>query len=119
MLVPRLGERQAQALQTQLSRALTGFERTTCGSARIEDLARSELVIAPGDGSTPNLGTLTERPFAMIFYATLDDEIFGALTRLGLDAPSAWRGRFAFPAPPRSGDRDPAAESRSPEAQPG
>tara|TARA_B100001750_G_scaffold242271_1_gene255380 strand:- start:2041 stop:2970 length:930 start_codon:yes stop_codon:yes gene_type:complete len=111
VLLPELGDAEREALQGWLARSLAGFERTTCGAVRIEDLAGSAMTIEPGDPERPNLGTLTEEQFAMIFYATLEHEIFPAFGELGLDAQAAWRERFAYPAP---GKRpDPSAESRS------
>ena len=104
VLLPQLDEGARSALQTQLARALAGFERTTCGSVRIEDLAGVAMAIAPGDPSEPNLGTLTERQFAMIFYATLEHEIFPALSELGLDPERAWAERFEHRAPAQRAD---------------
>lgn len=110
VLLPELDEASRAGLQEHLAKAFAGFERTTCGKVRIEDLAGSEMEIAPGeDADEPNLGTLTERQFAMIFYATLEHEIFPALRELGLDPEAAWARRVAYPA--KKG-RDPAAESR-------
>jgi len=109
VLVPLLDEKGRKNLQEQLAKSFAGFERTTCGKVRIEDLAGSEMAIVPGeDADEPNLGTLTERQFAMIFYATLEHEIFGALKQLGLDPEAAWVRRAAYPAK----GREPAAESR-------
>jgi len=111
VLVPRLSEESRGTLQEQLAKSFAGFERTTCGKVRIEDLAESAMAIVPGEeAEEPNLGTLTERQFAMIFYATLEHEIFGALKELGLDPEAAWVRRAAYPAPAKG--REPAAESR-------
>lgn len=110
VLVPTLDDTERDALQTQLSRALAGFERTTCGKVRVEDLAGRELEItAPEPGAPPNLGTLTEEEFAAIFYATLEARIFPALEPLGLDPMRAWAERGRFPA----ARREASAEARA------
>lgn len=101
VLIPTLDDEEKRALQVQLSRALAGFERTTCGKTRVEDLANSEveIVAAVDPDATPNLGTLSEREFAAIFYATLEQRIFPELEALGLDPLRAWAERGSFPAP--------------------
>jgi len=62
VLVPTLDEAEKGALQEQLGRALAGFERTTCGKTRVEDLVGHEVEIAPSTDPEghPNLGTLTQ-----------------------------------------------------------
>ena len=110
VIVPLLDEKGRADLQEQLAKSFAGFERTTCGQVRIEDLAGSEMEIVPGEeADEPNLGTLSERQFAMIFYATLEHEIFPALRELGLDPEAAWVRRATYPA---AKGREPAAESR-------
>ncbi len=101
VLMPTLDDAETRALHLQLSRALAGFERTTCGQTRVEDLVNSEveIVAAVDPDATPNLGTLSEREFAAIFYATLEQRIFPELEALGLDPLRAWAERGSFPAP--------------------
>lgn len=93
VLVPELNEEEKQSLHTQLRRSLAGFERTTCGPVRLEDLAGTELTIEAPSGGDANLGTLSYEQFAMIFYATLEQEIFPGLQELGLDPMQAWKTR--------------------------
>jgi hypothetical protein len=113
VLIPTLDERDHAALQEQLARSLAGFERTTCGKVRVEDLVGHEVEIAASEDpdAAPNLGTLGEREFAAIFYATLEQRIFPELTTLGLDPMRAWAERGRFPAPAKA--REASAETRA------
>lgn len=93
-LVPRLDQVEQAALQRQLTRALGGFERTVCGAVQIEELAGREITITPWEaGDAPNLGTLSDEQYAMIFYSCLEHEVFPALDSLGLDTKAAWASR--------------------------
>ena len=105
VLVADLDDAELATLQTQLAKSFAGFERTTCGGVTVEDLAEREIVIEPGD---PNLGTLSYEQFAVIFFSTLEHEIFPKLRELGLDPDAAWVERMRYPRGPRS---DVAAES--------
>ena len=49
--------------------------------------------------SGPNLGTLSDLQYAMIFYATLETEILPQLDALGLDGAGAWAERYATAGP--------------------
>jgi hypothetical protein len=96
-LLPRLDEAGRARVTKALPRMLAGFEVSTCGSLRAEDLAGTTLEVAPGDPAHPNLGTLDERTYAAIFYATLEGEIFPRLSELGLDPHAAWASRPSMP----------------------
>jgi hypothetical protein len=117
VLVPTLDEAEKSALQEQLGRALAGFERTTCGKTRVEDLVGHEVEIAPSTDPEghPNLGTLSEREFAAIFYATLEQRIFPELEAVGLDPMRAWAERGRFPAPASKQRPEASAETRAAE----
>ena len=106
VLVPELDDTEKDALQSQLATSFAGFERTTCGGVTIDDLAEHEEVIERGE---PNLGTLSHRQFAAIFFATLEDEIFPKLESLGLDPMRAWAERLRHP---RDRSPDASAETR-------
>ena len=110
VLINDLDSTEHAALQHELAASFAGFERTTCGGVTVEQLADSEMEIGPSD--EPNLGTLSSEQFAMIFFATLEQEIFGRLDALGLDAQRAWQDRLRFAAP--KGRPDAAAETRAP-----
>jgi hypothetical protein len=89
-LLPRLSDEHRRRLEAQLSASLAGFEAsTTCGIS-VDELANTELAIERG---STNLGTLTDRQYAMIFYATLEHEVFPKLRALGLHVDRAWAGR--------------------------
>ena len=77
-------------LQHRLAYRLAGFESTCRSGLSVEELAGTEVLIERGE---PNLGTLTPRQYATIFYATLETEILPRFTALGLDAQRAWRER--------------------------
>ena len=88
------------------------LERTTCGGVTIEDVANTAIEIGPSE--EPNLGTLTNEQFAMIFFATLEAEIFPKLRALGLDPERAWRERGARAK--GDGAKGDGAEDHRPEA---
>lgn len=90
LLWPRLSDDSRAALQAELAADFAGFERSVCGSITIADVAGSEIVIERGE---PNLGTLTDHQYAMIFYSSLEHDIFPRLRELGLDPDAAWRAR--------------------------
>lgn len=90
LLLPALDEPGHARVQAAMTEALGGFEDTATGGHRIEQLAGRELVLTRG---APNLGTLTSEEYAIIFYATLDQEVLPALESLGLDARRAWAER--------------------------
>lgn len=90
LLLPRMSETARVGLQTQLAADFAGFERSVCGKIRIADVANSEVIIERGE---PNLGVLSERQYAVIFYSCLETEIFPKLRALGLDPDAAWRTR--------------------------
>lgn len=90
LLLPRMSGAAREALQAQLGSDFAGFERSVCGKTTIADVANSEVVIERGE---PNLGVLTERQYAVIFYSCLETEIFPRLRALGLDPDAAWRTR--------------------------
>ncbi|MEZ4447918.1 MAG: hypothetical protein R3B09_00475 [Nannocystaceae bacterium] len=90
-LLPAIGDEGRARLQEALRRAFGGFEATTACGRSVESIAGRELTIARGDA--PNLGILGPDQYAMIFFATIEHEIFPALTALGLDPAAAWAGR--------------------------
>lgn len=90
LLLPALDESGHARVQAAMTEALGGFEDTATGGHRIEQLAGRELVLTRG---APNLGTLNAEEYAIIFYATLDQEVLPALESLGLDARRAWAER--------------------------
>lgn len=96
LLLPALGEVGRRRVQEKLRRAFGGFEATTACGHSIASLAGREITIERGE--TPNLGLLTGEQYAMIFFATIEHEIFPALAALGLDPAAAWAGR-PLPAP--------------------
>lgn len=87
-LWPRLDEPGRARVQHALGRALAGFTATTACGITVEQVAHQQIVIERGNG--PNLGTLTELQYAMIYYATLEGEIFPQLREIGLDPDGAW-----------------------------
>lgn len=89
-LLPRLSASSRAALQARLAADLAGFERSVCQGITIEQVAGRELVIERGE---PNLGVLSDEQYAMIFFATLEAEIFPQLRELGLDPERAWAER--------------------------
>lgn len=89
-LVPQLDDDARAALHRRLSSALAGFESTTACGIPLADVAGREIAIERG---APNLGTLDDLQYAMIFYATLESEIVPRFAALGLDAGRAWAER--------------------------
>lgn len=87
-LLQRGGEPLRDRLQARLGNVLHEVERTTCGELRAHDVANSELEIVRGE---VNLGTLSERQYAQIFYATLEHDILPRFDGLGFDAFGAWK----------------------------
>ncbi|HEY8377163.1 MAG TPA: hypothetical protein VIK91_11770 [Nannocystis sp.] len=90
LLLPALDERGRARVQAALTDAFGGFEATAAGGHTIEEIAGRELILTRGE---PNLGTLTSEQFAIIFYATIEQEILPALAALGLDGQRAWAER--------------------------
>jgi hypothetical protein len=86
-LLPKLSAPSRTELQRQLAADFAGFERSVCRGIGIADMAGRELVIERGE---PNLGVLTDEQYAMIYFATLEAEIFPQLRELGLDPERAW-----------------------------
>jgi hypothetical protein len=91
-LVPRLADDGRVALQHRIGQAFAGLQRTTACGIGVEDVAGRELEITRGE---PNLGTLSDEQYAMIFYATVEQEIIPGLDALGLDGKAAWSDRSA------------------------
>lgn len=89
-LVPRLGDDGRIALRRRIGQAFAGLQRTTACGIGVEEVAGKELEIVRG---APNLGTLTDEQYAMIFYATVEQEIIPSLDALGLDGRAAWSRR--------------------------
>ncbi len=89
-LLPNLSAPARIGLQTQLANDFAGFERSVCQGIGIEAMAGREITIERGE---PNLGVLTDEQYAMIFFATLETEIFPQLRELGLDPAQAWAER--------------------------
>ena len=90
-LMERLTVSGKRELQEFLRTSLASFERSTACGISISDIAESSITIEPG--TQPNLGTLTKHQYAMIFFATLENEIFPKLAELGLDPIAAWSTR--------------------------
>jgi hypothetical protein len=95
-LIPRLDRAALDWLEEQLPRRFAGFERSTACGQRIEDLADRPVSIRPGAASEPNLGTLGPQQYAVIFFATFEQEILPPLRALGLDADRAWAARLSL-----------------------
>ena len=92
VLLEHLDEAGRASLQARLPSHMAGFEASTCIGIRLEDLlADPEISIEEDDD--PNLGTLSKRQYAFIFYDTMENEIFPQLGELGFDAMGAWAGR--------------------------
>ncbi|MEM9461221.1 MAG: hypothetical protein AAGF11_44065 [Myxococcota bacterium] len=89
-LLPRLDEAARAALQRQLAVDFASFERSVCAEITIAEVAASSIVIERG---APNLGVLSTRQYAMIFYSCMETEIFPRLRELGLDPDAAWAAR--------------------------
>lgn len=82
-------------LQERLARRLAGFEKTcVVEGIKLEELANTEIEVAPpGPDAPPNLGYLDPKIYAMIFFSTLETEIFPRFDALGFDSARAWRER--------------------------
>ncbi|MEZ4385632.1 MAG: hypothetical protein R3A79_30215 [Nannocystaceae bacterium] len=93
-LWPGLDAAGRAALQDRLRRAFGGFEATTACGIPIDAVAGRELVIRRGDA--PNLGVLDSDQYAMIFFATVEQELFPALAAIGLDPAAAWAKRPTY-----------------------
>lgn len=92
-LLPRLEpDARARLERRDLPRALAGFEATTACGFRAADLAGTTLRLRRGP---PNLGVLSAREQAQIFFAALEGEVFAKLRGLGFDPLAAWRARGA------------------------
>jgi hypothetical protein len=92
-LFSRLDDEGRQWLEGRLAKRLAGFERTCADGVDLAELAGTEVAIEPGDPKKPNLATLTRHQYAMVFYATLENEILPAFDDVGLDARAAWAAR--------------------------
>ncbi|MCA9652183.1 MAG: hypothetical protein H6712_18715 [Myxococcales bacterium] len=90
VLLPRLSAESRARLQTQLASDLAGFQRSVCGGIDIAEVAACSMVI---ERDEPNLGVLSDRQYAVIFYSCLETEIFPRLRELGLDPDAAWAAR--------------------------
>jgi hypothetical protein len=93
-LLPKLHPESRAALQRQLAEDFRGFERSVCQGIGIEAMAGREISIERGE---PNLGVLTDEQYAMIFFATIEGEIFPQLRELGFDPERAWVERAHGP----------------------
>jgi hypothetical protein len=89
-LLPRLTDEGRASVQEQLRLALGSFESSTACGVTVADIANSGITI---ESAKPNLGTLTDSQYAMIFFATLEDIVFPQLVALGLDPMKAWAAR--------------------------
>lgn len=99
LLLPRLDDAQRAALEQRMTRSFGAVEKTTACGIPIEAVAGKSLEI--GEGTAPNLGTLTDEQYAMIFFATMETEVLPQLQGLGLDAMGAWQRRPRTPAAPK------------------
>ncbi len=91
LILPVLDEDARAQLHTKLSRAFAGFRKSTACGLSPDDVAGTDLAIHPPTvGGPANLGVLTDHQYAMIFYATIEQEIIPALHDLGIDATRAW-----------------------------
>ncbi|MEM9195006.1 MAG: hypothetical protein AAGF12_37885, partial [Myxococcota bacterium] len=99
-LLGKLNDESREELQHRLGRRLWGFEKSTCLGIPIEDVAETEIVIAPS--AEPNLGTLTDMQYAMMFFHTMEQEILPKFRELGLDADRAWGERLSHRAAAKS-----------------
>lgn len=89
-IVPRLGERARADLQRTVTRALAGFEASTACGIDVAEVAGRAIEIVRG---APNLGTLDDLQYAMIFYGTLESEVLPGFVEVGVDGPRAWAER--------------------------
>jgi len=98
-LLPQLEDAARARIQASLAPVLAGFEATTCGGITAAELAGTTLEVTAPEPGIANLGTLDARTYAVIFYATLETEIFPRFVALGLDPQRAWAERPARAAP--------------------
>lgn len=91
LLLSRLEPAARAKLEQRMVRAFGGVEATTACGIRVEQVAGQAIEIRRGDA--PNLGTLSDEQYAMIFFATMEAEVLPQLEALGLDAWAAWRQR--------------------------
>ena len=90
----RLDEERRAWLQGRLARRLGNFEKSCRAGQSLGDLEGAELVVEPpAEDAPPNLGLLTPREYAIVFYATLEAEILPRFDALGFDAMGAWQAR--------------------------
>jgi hypothetical protein len=89
-LWPQLDDPRRASLHRRVAKAFSGFEATTACGIPLVDVVGKELEVERGE---PNLGTLTDLQYAMIFYATLEQEILPKLEAIGIDAKRAWAER--------------------------
>jgi hypothetical protein len=91
LLYAELGVDSRAWLQHVLANRLAGFEMGCSGGIQITDLVDTEVTIQRS--TEPNLGALTTREYAQIFYSTLETDIFPRFTALGMDPMRAWAER--------------------------
>jgi len=91
LLLPRLDPTQHAHLCERMRVSFGSVESTTACGIAIEDVAHREIEIGRGDA--PNLGTLTDEQYAMIFFATMEAEVVPGFEALGLPALRAWHER--------------------------
>ncbi|MFO0632553.1 MAG: hypothetical protein U0168_06875 [Nannocystaceae bacterium] len=90
-LLPQLDDAGRNHVEASLARGLGALEHTTCCGIPLAEVAGQQLEIVRTD--VPNLGTLTDLQYAMIFYATVEGEIMPKLEALGLPAARLWSER--------------------------
>jgi hypothetical protein len=90
-LLEHVGDPARTAIQRVLPTRYGEFEHSTCCGIGIDQVAGKEILIERT--GTPNLGTLTDEQYAMIYFATVETEIIPALEKLGLDPGGAWARR--------------------------
>jgi hypothetical protein len=91
LLLPRIDDAQRDALAERMMRSFGAVEASTACGIAVEAVAGKSIEIAEDD--EPNLGTLTDEQYAMIFFATMEAEVLPQLQALGLDAMDAWQRR--------------------------
>jgi len=90
-LLPRIRDFEREQLErVTLPAAFAALERSTSCGISANELAHTTLTIRRG---SPNLGILSERQQAQLFYMALEGEVFAGLRRLGFDPASAWANR--------------------------
>jgi hypothetical protein len=90
-LLPRLDAEGRRALEDRLVTAFAGVEATTACGIAVEDVAHHSIEITRGTDA--NLGTLTDQQYAMIFFATMEQQVIPQFEALGLPARRAWLRR--------------------------